>query len=113
MTQGFKQVVFCSENSLMNTAEVTKENLISGSIFGTGATGPLSQLGIQAPPGTKFYINGGADPAIVGFSGFFDIDLGEGGSILSLRFDKESIDKIAANDSAILIVDMAYWQGGS
>ena len=112
MVQGFKQVVFCSENSAMNTSNITKEDLISGAAFSTLTTGPFSQLGVQAPPGTKFYINGGVDPVIVGFSGFFDIDLGDGGSILSLKFDRESIDKISNNDSAILIVDMAYWLGG-
>lgn len=112
MTQGFKQIVFCSDDSAMNTNDVTRQNLISGTIFRTLDIGPLSQLGVQAPPGTKFYINDGVDPVIVGFSGFFDIDLGDGGSILSLKFDKESIDKIASNDSAILIIDMAYWLGG-
>jgi hypothetical protein len=31
----------------------------------------FSQLGIQAPPGTKFYINNGTNPVIIGYTGLF------------------------------------------
>lgn len=72
---------------------------------------PLTQLGIQAPPGTKFYLNGNTNPVIVGFTGLFDIDLTQGGSIISLSFDSDSIKEIQQNDSAFLIVDMAYLGG--
>jgi len=63
-------------------------------------------LGVRALPGTQFYINGGTNPVIVGFTGLFEIDLTDGGSITELKFDRKSIDAIELNDSAYLVVDM-------
>ncbi|MBO7080187.1 MAG: hypothetical protein J6W64_10420 [Bacilli bacterium] len=48
-------------------------------------------MGVRALPGTEFYINGGATPIIIGFTGLFEIDLSEGGTITGLRFNKKSI----------------------
>ena len=86
---------------------ISTNNLVSGAIFNDCM--PIVQLGVQGPPGTRFYINGGDNPAIIGFSGLFDIDLSQQGSIQSLTFDAKSIDYIKNNDSAILIIDVAYW----
>ena len=110
MTQLFKQFIYCNNESLKNfPSDLVDTDLISGSIF-EGYT-PLVQLGIQAPPGTKFYINGSNNPVIVGFNGLFDIDLTQGGSITQLTFDASSINWIKGNDSAMLIIDMAYVRG--
>lgn len=109
--QEFKQIFYSNDESRMNNPSgLRASQLISGEAFSTYM--PLSQLGIQAPPGTKFYINGSDVPAIVGFTGMFDIDLTDGGSILSLKIDSQSMQFIQSNDSAVLIVDMAYWNGG-
>ena len=62
-------------------------------------------------PGTKFYVNGTNNPVIIGFTGMFSIDLTAGGSITELTFDEDSIDEIEENDSAYLVVDIAYLGG--
>ena len=107
MTQQFKQLIYCNDNSSFNTTNRT--DLISGGAFTSYVH--LSQLGVQAPPGTKFYLNGGIQPVIVGFTGLFELDLTLGGSITSIRFDPVSLANINANDSSILIIDMAYMGG--
>ena len=65
----------------------------------------IYQLGIQALPGTKFYINDSEYPAIVGTTGLFEIDLSSGVQINHLYFDAASLDVIANNPSAVLIID--------
>ena len=104
MIKDFHQIVYCHANSNKNTPGVTADNLISGAAFSN--LGPLSQLGVRALPGTEFYINGGVTPIIVGFTGLFEIDLSDGGTITGLKFSEKSIQAIEANDSAYLIVDM-------
>lgn len=69
---------------------------------------PASQLGIIAPPGTKFYINGSASYAVVGYTGLFELDLRETGVITSLTFNDVSLNYIASNPAAYLIVDLVY-----
>lgn len=111
MVQQFKQIIYCNDNSAYNQpAGLRAIDLINGAAFSKYT--PLSQLGVQAPPGTAFYVNGGDIPAIVGFTGLFDIDLTAGGEINSLKFNSKSLEYIRSNDSAMLIVDMAYWTGG-
>lgn len=110
MKQDFRQIVYCNNASLMNNpANLTDEDLISGAAFVDYT--PLSQLGVQAPPGTKFYVNGNENPVIVGFTGLFDINLNNGGSINSLSFDRQTLTYIKSNDSAMLVIDMAFWTG--
>ena len=111
MTQQFKQVIYCNDNSEKNfPSELTGTQLITGSAFSPYM--PLLQLGIQAPPGTKIYFNGEQTyPVIIGFTGIFELDLRDGGSITQMCFDTNSISNIQSNDSAIIIVDMAYLGG--
>ena len=105
----FQQIIYCNENSEENSSGVTAEKLISGEMF-RGRT--FSQLGIQAPPGTKFYVNTGVNPVIIGYTGLFQIDLTAGCSITNLRFDAKSIEFIEQNDGLYLIIDMAF-EGGN
>lgn len=109
MTYNFKQFIYCNETSNKNQPiELTKNNLISGDIF---ANYTLSQLGIQAPPGTKAYLNDSKMPIIVGFSGLLEIDLHNQGFITGLKFDENSLKNIEENDGLILIVDIVYLGG--
>ena len=87
-----------------------KVNLISGSVFSRYV--PIIQLGIQAVPGTKFYLNGSNNPIIIGNTGIYELDLQGLTEINSLQFDASSINFISANDNAYLIVDMIYEDGG-
>ena len=110
MLQYIKQIVYCNNNSTKNSPRnLVDTQLTSGTIFSNYL--PISQLGVQAPPGTKFYINGNDNPVIVGFTGLFEVDLTSGGTITTLTFDENSIKRIKENDSNILIVDMAYLGG--
>ena len=81
-------------------------NLISGAAFSNYL--PVSQLGVQSIPGTKFFLNGNTNPVIIGFTGVFSIDLSSGGEINEIRFDEDSIKNINDNVGAVLIVDMAH-----
>lgn len=111
MVQNFKQVIYNCANSAKNFPNtLTAASLIDGSAF-EGYS--IIQLGVRALPGTKFYINGNKSPVIVGFTGLFDIDLSNGGSIETLAFDPDSIQEIEKRDTAYLVVDMAYTTGGN
>ena len=85
-------------------------NLVSGSVFSRYM--PILQLGIQALPGTKFYLNGSNNPIIIGNTGIYELDLQGLTEINSLSFDASSISLISSNNNAYLIVDMIYDEGG-
>ncbi len=108
MTQSFKQYIYCGRGSNHNfPLSLSAESLVNGSFLDN--TLPISQLGISSLHGTKFYLNGGSIPVIVGFTGLFEIDLSAGGAITDIRIDQKSINEIERNDSAYLVIDIAYW----
>ena len=108
MNQTFQQFIYCSPNSEHNfPRSLTAESLTSGQFLPIGKT--ISQLGISALPGTKLYLNGGVSPIVIGFTGLFEIDLSAGGAITDIKVDSASIQEIERNDSAYLIIDIAYW----
>ena len=73
---------------------------------------PILQLGIQALPGTKFYLNGSNNPIIIGNTGIYELDLQGLTEISSLSFEANSISLINGNANAYLIVDMIYDEDG-
>lgn len=85
---------------------VTATKLIDGSQFVGNL--PIVQLGVQALPGTKFYINTSQTPIIVGATGIYEIDLTGYASISELRFDANSIKVIRNGNESYLIVDYIY-----
>ena len=98
---------------------INKTNLRSGSIFFKGNPGVITMLGIQATPGTKFYLNNAEQSTIIGSVGNYQLDLTGIGEITSIRFDIDSLEDIeAANNSAgthlgtaHIIVDAIYESG--
>ena len=80
-------------------AKLGKDN----TIFSDGRI--IYQLGIQALPGIKFYINDSDYPVIIGTTGLFEIELSSGMQINKLYFDEGSLQLIADNPSAVLIID--------
>lgn len=72
---------------------------------------PILQLGIQALPGTTFYLNNALDGVIIGRTGIYELDLEEETEISDLRFDYDSIQAINRNNNAYLIVDIIYDDG--
>ena len=85
---------------------ISYQNLTSGSIFSNYL--PITQLGIQALPGTKFYLNNSRDPIIIGSTGIYELDLQGQIEITALSFDNRSVNAIRNNDNAYLIVDVIY-----
>lgn len=100
----FAQIRYNYDNSSMSNA--SKAGMISGSAFSNYKS--IFQLGIQAPPGTIFYINGTENKLIVGSSGIFELNFINQTSISSLRFDAKSIEFIEENNSSFIIVDLLY-----
>lgn len=69
---------------------------------------PISQLGIQSLPGTKFYLNGAVNPIVIGVSGIYDLDIKNGARITELCFSQHSMDRIKQELNGYLIVDVLY-----
>lgn len=95
-------------------SNLTASLLATGNIFLD--YNPISSLGIQAEPGTKFYINGSSNPIIVGSTGIYELDLEKGfGHIYSIKFDNTSLSNIRQYVSGVsslgdngLIIDILY-----
>lgn len=87
-------------------AGIHYRNLTSGSIFADYM--PITQLGIQSLPGTKFYLNNSEIPVIIGHTGIYELDLSGLSEITALRFDSKSITAVDGNQNSFLIVDIIY-----
>lgn len=85
-----------------------KEDLNEGSVFFTDSLKSIIQLGIQTLPGTKFYLNNGEFPIIVGSTGIYELDLEGLSEITVLNFDLRSLSNIEEVGNAFLIVDALY-----
>lgn len=111
MAKSIQQFRFYNnENKAQNQpSTITQNQLVSGSVFfQNAALGTITQLGIQALPGTKFYLNNSANPIIIGFTGIYELDLEGISEITSLAFDRESLAAINNINNAYLIVDAIY-----
>lgn len=82
-------------------------NLVSGSAFANCV--PIVKLGIQSLPGTRFRFNTNLEWIVLGATGIYELDLKDSaGSIIDLKFDKQSIQNINDNKNAYLIIDIMY-----
>lgn len=87
-------------------ANITKAKLVSGNAFNNYL--PITQLGIQTLPGTKFYLNHSVVPTMIGSTGIYELNLEGLSKITSISFDSKSIKAIEENDGAYLIIDIVY-----
>lgn len=95
-----------------NILDEEAELLVKGKAFEEYLQGGgIEQLGIQAIPGTKFYLNSSVDPVIVGSTGIYELDLTDKASIDALRFDADSINLIKNSNSLSLLIDLVYKEG--
>lgn len=106
MTKQVKQFRYYSEDDKNNTYDTHIGTLESGHLFTN--TIPIIQLGIQALPGTRFYLNGSDDPIIIGSTGIYELDFNGETRITAIRFNPDSLLKIANLDNACLLVDIVY-----
>ena len=111
MARIIKQFRYYNDNSnlnypfAVNAQRVTINDYITGNIFNY----PIYELGIQALPGTKFYLNGGSgEPVMIGITGIYELDFDLKNKITSLKFDSRSMQAIRDNDNAYLLVDVLY-----
>ena len=88
---------------------VSYAHYVSGVVF--GECFPVLQFGIQSLPGTKFYLNNGNDPIIIGSTGIYELDLEGQTEITQIQMDGGSMKTINDNDSAYLIIDIIYDNG--
>lgn len=81
-----------ASNNSPKTAEAGK--FVDGTIFADCF--PISQLGIQALPGTRFLLNNApeTDYILIGQTGIFELDLNNQTEITSIKFDAESMKKL-------------------
>ena len=85
-------------------SNISASNLASVHIF-SGYL-PITQLGIQTLPGTKFYLNNSIYPVVIGSTGIYELDLKGVTQITEIHFDKRSLNLINENNNAYLIVDI-------
>ena len=95
-------------NSVLNYPDnVTYAALATGNIF--QKTPAITQLGIQADPDLRFYVNNSVDPIYVGATGIYEIDLEGLGTISSIRIDRDSLRNIDyATKRNSLMIDIIY-----
>lgn len=111
MAKQVRQVRFYGATQLNKNypSGVSHATLASGSAFQYYM--PAIQLGIQALPGTKFYLNNSNNPIIIGYTGIYELDLNGLSEITSLKIDAQSLNMISKNANAYLIVDLIYEDG--
>lgn len=69
----------------------------------------ITQLGIQALPGTRFFLNNNTDgPIVIGSTGIYELELEGISSIEALRFERASLNSIRDNPNVGLIIDIVY-----
>lgn len=84
---------------------LTYGELKAGNIFKD--CGAVTQLGIQAIPGTLFYLNKSSHSIAVGSTGIYELNLEGIGTISTINFDQNTLDKIEENSDGI-IIDIVY-----
>lgn len=108
MAKQIKQFRYYQEGDSRNYPEfqITSMSLQTGKIFADYM--PISQLGIQALPGTKFYLNNSYNPIIIGYTGVYELAISDLAEITSLKFDYDSINKINQTQDTMLLIDIIY-----
>ena len=108
MAKHVMQFRYYEDNHTNNQpVELNAGQLINGTVFAKYL--PFTQLGIQALPGTRFYLNDNIEgPVIVGSTVIYELELEGISKISSLKFDSKSLKLIADNPNAFLIIDVIY-----
>ena len=95
-----------NDNNWPDKLVMTSINLQTGKVFANYM--PISQLSIQALPGTKFYLNNSHDPIVIGYTGIYQLTMNDLAEITSLKFDYQSIQDLNANEDTVLLIDIIY-----
>jgi hypothetical protein len=97
-----------------NPATLSGDDLASGNLFRN--YGLVSSLGIQGPPGLKFYLNDGEYPIVIGNTGIYQLDLSGSSRIVSIKFPGlgkmgDQAQKDLLSNERKLIIDIVYGGG--
>lgn len=100
MAKTIKQYVYNN-----NSQEV--EELLSGedSVIRLLENKRILQIGIQALPGAKFYLNNTEYAIIVGHNGYFEINISSGIIISNVYIARSSLSLLQNNESAYILID--------
>ena len=102
-----KQFRYYSDGSNKNYPnKLTKNNLLYGDFISEFT--PIKQLGIQAMPGTKFYINESDYPIEIGNTGIYELELNINTEVQALRFEAQSLSIIENSETYYIIIDILY-----
>lgn len=97
------------DNSNNYPEVVTYNNLYKGNIFEKFSS--ISQLGIQAEPGTIFFLNNDhLYPIEIGNTGIYELDLQNYGFIYAIQFLQESLNKYPNENHYTdkILIDVIY-----
>ena len=99
-------------HKLNSPSSLTRDDLTSGTLLYN--YGPVSQLGIQAPSGLRFYLNDGGYPIAMGETGIYELDFENIGRIYNLRIDRADLadDSTKLSENSYLVIDIVY-EGGN
>lgn len=112
MSKYIRQLRYYKENDERNYPQNKEEGYISINQLANyqffSQYMPITQIGIQTLPGTKFYLNDIVQnyPIIVGYTGIYELKLDGFAEINSLSFDIASLETIRDTKDAYLIIDM-------
>lgn len=108
-----KQFRYYGDNNSNNyPSNMTTSNLIRSNIF--SGYGSITQMGVQARPGTTMYLNNSIYPIVIGETGIYEIDLQEYGQIYAIRFAETSLqDYGTAGNTDRLLIDIIYEGSGA
>ena len=109
-----KQFRYYGQNSDKNYPNnMTYNNLVHSNIF--KGYGSITQMGVQARPGTVMYLNNEQRyPIIIGETGIYEIDLQGYGQIYAIRFDGKSLaDYDTLGSTGRLLIDIIYEGSGA
>lgn len=105
MAKTIKQFRYYGDGEVNNQPkDLTSSELSLGSAFNNITA--ITQLGIQTLPGIRFRLNNETDPIIIGSTGIYELDVDGIAEITQLSFESNSLNNIANNPNAYLIIDM-------
>lgn len=110
--QQFRYYADNHDKNYPNSTLMTLTNLVSGNIFENYPN--IKQLGIQSMPGVQFKINSETQDnwVVIGLTGIYELDLEDLIDIHSIQFTETSVDAVADNETAYIIIDILYNEEG-
>lgn len=113
MAKKIKQFRYYEDNNTLNyPSSLEAAGLKKGGNAFNNITS-ITQLGVQALPGTAFYLNNANTPILVGSTGIYELDIEGISEIESIYFDEASVNNVNDTEGAYLIIDMVCEEAAS